>query len=195
MALVLVTRIPLLGIAEPDSALFTIGAPQWLRDGPHAVAIYFATACAFYYALVTTIIRHLLLNAQKCSESMSVLSLAGGLGIALFGYLTGLRFVGPGAAFRAMLLFVLSPGLWWVTAEPHPQAISIALGFAAIWSFLRYLEERATWFYIGSIVTFGLAMAIDEARFVANWRGFYKNWMAGASGAGIRDFSVANVKP
>jgi hypothetical protein len=160
--LLLLTRIPLLGIAEPDSALFTTGARQWLRGGQHAVSIYSANACALYYAFVTMLVRELNLGQQSCAELMSVLSLAAGLGITVCGYLIGLRLVGRGPALRAMLLFLLSPGLWWVTVEPHPQAISIAFGLAAIWSFLRYLERSAIWFGVGSIVSFGLAIAVKN---------------------------------
>jgi hypothetical protein len=32
----LATRVPFLGIGEPDSALFVIGVKQWLRGGPQA---------------------------------------------------------------------------------------------------------------------------------------------------------------
>ena len=38
------------------------------------------------------------------------------------------------------------------------------------------------------------ALTYDEERFVANWRGFYKDWMAGASGAGIRESSPQSVE-
>ena len=71
----------------------------------------------------------------------------------------GLRFVGPTGLFRAMLLFVVSPGFWWISAEPHPQALSIAFAFAAIWSLLRYMEQNSTVFLVACIAAFGLAIA------------------------------------
>jgi Dolichyl-phosphate-mannose-protein mannosyltransferase len=160
IGLVLVMRLPVLGIAEPDSALFTIGAKQWLHAGPHAPSIYSANVCAFYYASVVALIRNLYLTPQSCPALMSLISVAAGVAITTFAYLIGLRFVGPTGLFRAMLLFVVSPGFWWISAEPHPQALSIAFAFAAIWSFLRYIEQNSAVFLVASIMAFGLAIAI-----------------------------------
>jgi 4-amino-4-deoxy-L-arabinose transferase-like glycosyltransferase len=198
LAVVLVTRIPLLGIAEPDSALFTTGARQWLQGGPYAVSIYSQNACALYYAFVTALIRHLGLDAQSCPELMSVISLIAGLGITLFGYLIGLRFVGPRNVFWAMLLFIVSPGLWWVTVEPHPQAISIAFGLAGVWCFLRYLEEQTRWFLAGSVMSLGIAMVMknDAVLMVPGllavafwvdprWRTAFRAMAIGAGAAGL----------
>lgn len=196
LLLVLLTRIPLLGIAEPDSALFTTGARQWLAGGPQAASIYSAKACAFYYAAVTGLVHLLHLEARSCLELMSILSLVAGLGIVAFGYLIGRRFTGADPAFRAMLLFLVSPGLWWVTVEPHPQALSIAFALGAIWSFLRYLETRTSWYWAGSAVSFGLAMAIKNDAVILptcllavvcwvapNWRSILQAILAGAAGA------------
>jgi hypothetical protein len=156
----LVTRIPMLGIGEADSALFATGARQWLRGGPHNLSIYSAQVCAFYYLCVTALIRWSHLTERNCVMLMSILSLAGGIGILAFGYLLGVRFVGPRAALAGMLLFAFSPGLWWITAEPHPQAVSICFGIAAIWSFCRYLESGSLLAASSSSLYLAIAIAV-----------------------------------
>lgn len=196
--LVIATRIPLLGIAEPDSALFTTGVRQWLQGGPHAVAIYSAQACGLYYAVVAALVRHLHLYGGAVPKMMGVLSLGAGLAVTIFGYLIGVRFAGSRAAFRAMLLFVLAPGFWWITVESHPQAISIAFAVAAIWSFLRHLEERNIWFLAGAAVSFGLAIAIKNDAVLllpallavalwvhAAWPGVFKAVLVGVGGGAL----------
>ncbi len=162
VCLVLITRIPLLGIAEPDSALFATGARQWLGAGAHAVSIYSAKACAFYYVAVAILVHKAHLDTAFCATLMSVLSLAGGLVITIFGYLIGVQLVGARPAFRAMLLFAVSPGLWWVTVEPHPQAVSIAFGILGIWSFLRNLKRRSIWSSVASAIFFAFAIAVKN---------------------------------
>src|SRR5205823_7752929 len=86
IGLVLLMRLPVLGIAEPDSALFTIGAKQWLHAGPHARSIYSANACAFYYASVVALIRNLYLTPESCDALMSLISVAAGVAITTFAY-------------------------------------------------------------------------------------------------------------
>jgi hypothetical protein len=158
----LLTRIPFLGIGESDSALFVIGARQWLRGGPQAPVIYSGHACGFYYAAVSGAIRHLHLTEQDCSVLMSAVSAVACLGILLFGYLLGLRFIGSNDALKAMLLFCLSPGLWWTTIEPHPQSVSLCFALFGIWSFVRYLESGRLWFATTSAVFLGIAMALKN---------------------------------
>ncbi len=158
----LLTRVPFLGVAEPDSALFVTGARQWLRGGPGNLSIYSSQVCALYYATVAVLIRRLHLGEQSCVLLMSSLSLVACLGIVAFGYLLCVRFAGPRAALGAMLLFTLSPGLWWITMEPHPQAVSLCFGLAAIWAFCRYLDSSRVGFLLLSIASFAVAMAMKN---------------------------------
>jgi hypothetical protein len=161
-AITLLTRLPFLGIAEPDSALFVIGAKQWLRGGPRASTIYSAQTSGFYYALVTGAIRHLHLTEQSCSILMSSASAIACLGILLLGYLLGLRFIGSSNAFKAMLLFCVSPTLWWATIEPHPQAVSLCFALLGIWSFVRFLGSERIWLALASPLCFGIAIALKS---------------------------------
>jgi hypothetical protein len=141
-ALVLVTRVPLVGPFEPDSALFLIGIRQWLRGGPDAIAIYSGHTCALYYATATFVIRAFHIPEQSYETLMSAVSAAAGVGIVILGYLLGRRVVPPTASTSAMVLLALSPGLWWITIEPHPKASSLFFGLLAAFLLVRFLESR-----------------------------------------------------
>ncbi len=141
-ALVLVTRIPFIGPFESDSALVLVGVRQWLRGGPNAIGIYSARTCPLYYATITFLIRTFHIREYSYATLMGALSVAAGVGIVILGYLLGRRVVPRTASASGMVLFALSPGLWWITMEPHPQAISLFFGLLAAFLLVRSLESR-----------------------------------------------------
>lgn len=157
--LTVVTHLPLLGIGEPDSALFTTGVRQWLSAGSQAPSLYSARACALYYVWMAALVRQLHLPLRDCSGMMSAISLLAGVGIVVFGYLLGSRLADWNSALKGMLLFALSPGFWWVSAESHPQALSLFFGMAAVWFFWLYLEGSNRWWFLTAAVLFALALA------------------------------------
>jgi hypothetical protein len=160
--LLVLTRIPLLGITEPDSALFAIGEHQWLRGGRDALAIYSREVCATYYASMTALMHVLRLPDRDCTLVMSVVSMIACLGIILFAYLIGSQLVGGNAAFKGMLLFCLSPGLFWTSVEPHPQVLSLAFSIAAIWAFTLFLDGGRVWLTVLSALGFAISIAVKN---------------------------------
>jgi hypothetical protein len=162
-AIGLLSRLPFLGIGEPDSALFVIGVKQWLRGGPHSPIIYSGAVCGGYYAVIAGTIRHLHLGEETSAALMSIVSAIACLIILTTGYNLGQRFVGSQNALKAMLLFCFSPGLWWSTIQPHPEAISLAFALLGIWSFVRFLESGRAWSaFLASAMFFGIAISLKK---------------------------------
>jgi hypothetical protein len=159
---VLLTRVGFLGIGEPDSSLFVRGIGQWMRGGAQALATYSQEGCAFYYAALACIIQLFHIPENHYIALMSILSMLASIGLVLAGYLLGVRFVGAAGAFKATLLFSLSPGLWWATMEPHPQAVSICFALLALLFFVRFTEGSGPGFVALSAVSFAVAMAIKN---------------------------------
>jgi hypothetical protein len=160
--LAVVTRLPFLGIGEPDSALFVVGLRQWIRQGPDALFVYAPRVCAFYYAALARLVQVAHIPAADYALAMSLVSIFAGVGIVTSGYLLGVRVVGARASFIAMVLFVLSPGLWWVTMEAHPQAASICFAFLALYSFARYEESQGLRIVALSGTLFAVAIALKN---------------------------------
>jgi hypothetical protein len=191
----LATRVPFLGIGEPDSALFVIGVKQWLSGGPQAPIIYSGAVCGGYYAAVIAMVRHFHLAEENCAALMSAASAIAGLGILAIGYLLGRRFVGSQNALKAMLLFSLSPGLWWSTIQPHPEAASLCFSLLGIWSFVRFLESECGWgAFLASAMSFGIAISLknDAVLLLPALYGFafvkggrWRNFIAASGAAGL----------
>jgi Dolichyl-phosphate-mannose-protein mannosyltransferase len=158
----LLSRLLFLGIGEPDSALFVVGVRQWLRGGPRSPIIYSGAACGGYYAAIAGTIRHLHLGEENAAALMSIVSAIACLIILTTAYSLGRRFVGSENALEAMLLFCFSPGLWWSTIQPHPEAISLAFALLGIWSFVRVLEGGRVWRAFLSAMFFGLAISLKN---------------------------------
>ena len=137
------TRLPLLGLGEADSALFVIGARQWLQHGPDGLMIYSAQVCATYYAFVLGLLKLLHLGPASLPKLMAAISFLACLGTVLLGYDLGSKLMNRQAAFYGMLLFALSPGLWWTSIEPHPQIPSLFFAVLSLWCLARYLKTSA----------------------------------------------------
>jgi hypothetical protein len=162
IALVLLTRIPYLGINEPDSALFAAGLHQWIGSGPGGLFIYSAQVCATYYALMAGVAHLLHVGITAQPVLMSVFSLLGTLGVVVLGYQLGSWMISRTAAFGAMVLFALSPGLWWASQESHPQTLSLFFGLLSIWAMCAYVRQPRLALLALSAVSLGVAVALKN---------------------------------
>lgn len=161
--LLCVTRLPYLGIAEPDSSLFVIGARQWLHQGPGALMIYSGQVCALYYATVIGLVKGFALSESSLPALMSLLSFLACLGSVIIGYVLGVKFLSRQPAFWAMVLFSLSPGLWWTSIEPHPQVPSLFFALLSMWLLTLDLKfgSNLIWL-VFSACSLGISVALKN---------------------------------
>lgn len=160
VACTVLTRLPLLGIGEPDSALITTGLRQWVRYGAHAPGIYSAEVCSAYYWAVALIVRLFHIVEFDYARMLSLLSTVAGVGIAVVSYLLGCKMMLPRAAFWATLTLLMSPGLWWTTIEPHPQAVSTFFSLLGVFFFWKYLDRGGWSWMVASACILGLAVSV-----------------------------------
>jgi hypothetical protein len=141
LALTAVTRIPLAGrtLGEPDGARYALGLEQWLRRGSRAPFIYAKVLSPGYYALAAFWITH---SSAQPVQVLELWSWLAALLTAPLLYLLGRRLTSPGVAFAGSVVFLLSPGVWWLGIEPHPQGLSFLCLAAALVFFLAVPNWR-----------------------------------------------------
>lgn len=147
---------------EPDSARYLIGIAQWLAHGPRAPMIYDQALSAGYYrlALAAAPWAGSLPRLAGWLNALSALSAAAAAPLA---WALARRWLRRGEALAATLLWIFSPGFWWLGLEPHPQAAAIACGLLAFWAAAHALESRkettrlAGWWLAGM---FGYAVGL-----------------------------------
>jgi 4-amino-4-deoxy-L-arabinose transferase-like glycosyltransferase len=94
---------------------------------------------------------------------MAAISFLACLGTVLLCYDLGAKLINRQSAFYAMLLFALSPGLWWTSIEPHPQIPSLFFAVLSLWCLARYLNTSTHPALIGaSAISFGVAVAMKN---------------------------------
>lgn len=127
---------------EPDSAWFAIGAEQWRHFGAHAPQVYDRIFSPAYYWLAARAAAgtH---NIAELSWRLNLISALAAVVSAWLAWEIGRRLTTGAAAFIAALFFVISPAVWWLGIEPHPQGPAIAFFLAALLCFLAaYPQPR-----------------------------------------------------
>ncbi len=139
VAVTAATRLPLLSAwpGEPDSAWFVIGAEQWRRFGPQAPQIYDRLFSPAYYWLAAKLAAYAH-DFQHLTWDLNLVSVLASLVLALLVWELGRRLTAAAAAFWSSLLFLLSPAVWWLGIEPHPQGLAITLFLAAMLVFIHW---------------------------------------------------------
>ncbi|MGH9507819.1 MAG: hypothetical protein ACRD13_12930, partial [Terriglobales bacterium] len=137
--LTLLTRLWIPGPSEgePDSALFSLGAWQWVHHGAHAARVYDRWFSSGYYAFGGELLRVLHAPLAQVTSVLDNVSLGAALVTAVMVWMLGRRLLPASAAFWATVLFVLCPGIWQLGAEPHPEGLGIALLLVAWYATLR----------------------------------------------------------
>lgn len=125
------------GEGEPDSALFVLGAWQWFHHGVDAARIYDRWFSSGYYAICAALLHLAHARLSQVTGILDWLSFAAALATAILVWELGRRLISPAAAFWAAILFLLSPGIWQLGAEPHPEGLGIALLLGALAALLR----------------------------------------------------------
>lgn len=165
LALILVTvasRLPLLGLGDADSALFTIGLRQWVKYGAQGQEIYSAKACAVYYWLCTIMVRALGIPESDFVSFLSIVSALASIGIAIITYLIASK-VNPGKpAFWSTVILMLSPGMWLVSIEPHPLSLSIFMTFLGVLLFVKHLDSDRYVLLATSGIVLGIAVGVKD---------------------------------
>jgi len=135
VVLVAATRLPLLGrgLGEADAARYLVGLLQWQRAGRAAPFIYAKVLSPGYYALAAALTEGTAGNPQG---RLALVSLLAALAAAPVALAVGLRLASRPAAIAGTALFLLSPAMWWLGIEPHPQGMSFLLLLLAILSFV-----------------------------------------------------------
>jgi hypothetical protein len=166
LAFVLATRIPLIGKFEgqPDSSRYIIGLHLWVigdRDNP---LVYARALSAGYYWLGGQLARITHSSVQSYALMLSIVSLCASVLLAAAVYEIGRYVVGDGTGQICSLLFLVSPAIWWMGIQPHPQALSAALAVAALYAYLQgmVIARSALWIAISTaLLTAGLLVKID----------------------------------
>ena len=175
LALVLATHVPLLGnfAGEPDSSRYVTGLYLWARGDRVNPLVYARSMSAGYYWLGTLLSTLTHCHVQSYPLMLSILSLCATLLLAATAYELSRRMIGNSAALLCTALFAVSPAIWWMGIEPHPQAVSGALALGALCCFLRgaevrnHVARRATrWLALSAaLLTAALLIKIDAVLF------------------------------
>lgn len=150
---------------EPDSARYLIGIGQWLAHGSRAVMIYDQALSVGYYRMGLAIAGWAG-NPERTALALNLLSALAATATAPITYALGRRWLPRAEALAAALLWLFSPGLWWLGLEPHPQGPAIALGLLGLWAAARALESgsraRAAAWGLGGMCGFACSLLLKS---------------------------------
>ena len=122
---------------EPDSSRYVTGLYLW-ANGDHANPLVYARSMsAGYYWLGAQLAALTHSPVESYPLMLNILSLCATLLLVAVAYELSRSVVGDSAALLCTALFAISPAIWWMGIEPHPQAVSGALALAALCAFLR----------------------------------------------------------
>ena len=145
IALALAATLPLVSshLGEGDSARYVFGLWRWIHFGPAADGIYDRTLSPGYYAFFAAGLHGLHIPAAGYAAGMTGASVIAFAAMGGLAYGLGRNWLEPLPALAAALLWLFSPGCWWLGIEPHPQAVMTALALAALWLWTRVLRTDA----------------------------------------------------
>lgn len=144
IGLALAATLPLVSshLGESDSARYVFGLWRWIHFGPAAAGIYDRTLSPGYYAFFAVWLHGLHIPAADYANWMTGASV---IAFALMGWLAyeiGRNWLDRPVALAAALLWLFSPGCWWLGIEPHPQGVMMVLALAALWLWTRALRAQ-----------------------------------------------------
>lgn len=166
LAVVLATRVPLIGNfeGEADSARYVTGLRFWVIGDRANPLIYAGSMSAGYYWLGAQLARITHSSIQNYSLLLSIVSLCATLLLTTLVYELSRYVVGDDSGLLCSLAFLISPAIWWIGIEAHPQALSAALTLAALYAYLRgmVMMRSTLWSVISvALLTAALLVKID----------------------------------
>jgi hypothetical protein len=166
LALVLATRIPLISNfeGEPDSARYVTGLHLWVIGDRANPLVYARSMSAGYYWLGDQLARITHTSVQSYSLMLSIVSLCATVLLAAAVYELSRYVAGDDTALLCSLSFFISPAVWWMGIQPHPQALSAAFAVAALYAYLQgvVIARSALWSTISiALLTAALLVKID----------------------------------
>jgi hypothetical protein len=144
---VAVTRLALIGAmpGEPDSALFPVGLWRWVTAGPLATRVYDRAFSPGYYWLAALMARWGHIRVENYIVLLNAISFIAALAMAPLAYQAARAYLPALPAFWASWLWLLSPAVWWLGMEAHPQALAITLALGAVVLHRRAVELGGAW--------------------------------------------------
>lgn len=124
-------------MGEPDTARFIFGLWRWLMWGPSAGHIYDLSFSAGYYAFFASVAHGLALPLARVPMLLKLASAASYIALALLAFALGHAWLPARLAFLAALVWILTPGVWWLGIEAHPQAPALAWLLLSLWCWQR----------------------------------------------------------
>ncbi|HXR96777.1 MAG TPA: hypothetical protein VN709_02945 [Terriglobales bacterium] len=144
---VALTRLALVAAmpGEPDSALFPVGLWRWVTAGPLATRVYDRSFSPGYYWLAAQLVRWGHIEVGKYIVLLNSISLIAALAMAPLAYQAARAYLPSLTAFWASWIWLLSPAVWWLGMEAHPQALGIALALGALVLQRHAIERGGGW--------------------------------------------------
>jgi hypothetical protein len=170
-AAALATRLPFVGLryGEADCARFVYGLRQWLAGGPHQPEIYGAIFSPGYYWLAAHLATMLHVAPVGLPTLLNAISCAATVAGTVLLYRLGQMLASREAALGATLLFLFTPGYWWLGIEGHPQAMAIALFAGALACFCaglnaatRNINRACAWAVASAMLLAGSLLAKSD---------------------------------
>src|SRR6202158_3414746 len=166
IALALITRVPLIGNfeGEPDTARYVTGLYLWSNGDRASPLGYAKTMSAGYCWLAAPLAALTHASVQNYSLMLSIVSLCGTLLMASAVYELSRFVTGDQLALLCSVLFLLSPAIWWMGIQGHPQALAVALAMLGLYAYVRAMVISRSWYWFAVAVvalTMSLLMKID----------------------------------
>jgi hypothetical protein len=201
LLVVLATRAPLIGNfeGEPDSARYVTGLHLWVSGDRGNHLVYEKGLSAGYYWLAAGLAKTLDVSVQHYSLMLNILSLCAALLMAPVLFELSRRMMGDNPAWICSLLFLVTPGIWWLGTEPHPQMLAVTLILFSLWAFLRGVVERWSLVWAGVSVialTTALLLKTDTVLLFAAFQGlllFLARWNRDLARALVRTGAILSI--
>jgi hypothetical protein len=187
LGIILGTRIPLMFTfqGEPDSSRYLMGVRLWLAGDYNNPLLYACNASSGYYWLAEHLLRITGSSGWDYLLILNLVSLCATLVIAPLVYEISRYLLGSQGAQLSAVIFLLSPAIWWLGVQPHPQILSMSLGLFSLFAFIRAEVVNSSRFWtilcVGMLAC-ALLIKIDAVLLFPSFFGlllFLKPWNRG----------------
>jgi 4-amino-4-deoxy-L-arabinose transferase-like glycosyltransferase len=164
---VLATRLPLIGNpgVEPDAPRYVLGLHLWRLGDRGNQLVFDKMISPGYYWLAAHLTAMTHTSLENYSLALSLLSLFATLLMIPALYEISRWLTGTRGALLCVLLFLVTPAMWWLSIEAHPQAISVCLSLWSLYAFLRggVISTSRPWLVISGLILVMALLARGDA--------------------------------